>query len=96
MQIRCRAEKPGMFDERKAIRHSGNEIGDEARTCASVVTGETLLPFKRKILWTLGVVAEQFTHDPFRIAHDSEDARMMIYARQKEGLDRPIRLDHGG
>src|ERR1700674_4715307 len=75
-QFRGRVKEPGVFDERVAIGHAGNKIGDPTHTLPGAEIGG---PFRGKIARIFPVVVEQVQHHLLSLAHDANDARMPIH-----------------
>src|SRR5262249_21899953 len=95
-QFRGRVKKPRVLDERVAIGHAGDEIGDVARARGRIAAVDDLRPFRRHVVGLIPVVREQRANEALRVAHDAHDAIVAIHPRVKKALDGAVGLGHGG
>src|SRR5215467_15362150 len=73
-QFRSRVKKPGMFGQRIAIRHSGDEIRDLTGPHRRI--GRRLPPWQ--VLRGVHVARKQVRQHGLGVTHDADDARMAV------------------
>src|SRR5262249_40689423 len=93
-QLRRRLKQSRVLDERIAVGHPGNEIGDAAQPRGLVAGLRALDPIGRNGRRRSGVPVEELADDALGIAHDAHDAGMPVHARVEEILDSPVGLRH--
>src|SRR5215510_12325795 len=84
-QIGRGVKQAAMLGKRKAIGHSGDEIGDVAGIGAAALRRRSVAPIGRKGVGRGAVALEQVAYHARGVGHDADDALVPVDAGEEEG-----------